>query len=411
MGRDRANNTEGNPEKMADKDTEQGTAGASRMEVDGPGLGPGWHGRGKASQGNGGRYRLTGRPAQRAKEREGPGIVLPLVQRHLSGRHEEPDPGRRQDVLHPSEMAKEGWCSRASYFRLQGRLPARTRSFSMTLANVFAEGHAIHAKWQSWMAETGQLWGDWHCRRCLAIVRRTDQPEEGLRTCGGGWKHKWEYQEVSLFDAETNIYGHEDGALTGENCLVEIKSIGIGTLRWENPELLSNYYVRELAQYDMDGLWRAIRKPFLSHVRQVNIYMWLARQMGLPFDKTAVVYEFKVNQQVKEFQVKYSPEIAEPLIGAARDIAAARKEGREVPCPYGVSCPECRPYEPQEISSPEVPGEDRRADSSSGPAPARVRRGERRVQRGRLHEEPGHAADGDGQDPGGVPGGAEGDGP
>lgn len=395
---------------MADKDKEQGAAGAPRVEVDGPGLGPGWHGRGKAPQGNGGRYRLSGRPAQRAREREGPGLVLPLVQNHLSDEHRKPEVIRRQDVLHPSEMAKEGWCPRAAYFRLEGRVPAQSRSFSMTLANVFAEGHAIHGKWQRWMAETGQLWGDWACLLCSAGVRRTDDPTAKLTVCRGERGHIWDYREVALFDRDVNIYGHEDGALTGANCLVEIKSVGIGTLRWENPDLLAQYYVRELAQYDMEGLWRAVRRPFPSHIRQVNIYMWLAKSMGLPFDKTAVVYEFKVNQQVKEFQVRYDPLVAEPLIEAARSIAEARAAGREVPCPYGISCPECRPYEPQEISSPAVPGEDRRADSSSGPVAARVRRGERRVQRGGLHEEPGHPENGDGQDPGGVPGGAEGDG-
>lgn len=395
---------------MANTDKEQGAAGAPRVEVDGPGLGPGWHGRGKAAQGNGGRHRLTGRPAQRVKDREGPGLVLPLVQNHLSDEHRKPEVIRRQDVLHPSEMAKEGWCPRAAYFRLEGRVPAQSRSFSMTLANVFAEGHAIHAKWQSWLAQTDQLWGDWYCRRCMATVRRTADPQGLLPACLGSASHYWEYQEVTLWDDEVNIYGHEDGALIGLNCLVEIKSVGIGTLRWENPALLSNYYVRELAQYDMEGLWRAIRRPFPSHIRQVNIYMWLAKSMGLPFDRTAVIYEFKVNQQVKEFQVKYDPLVAEPLIEAARAIAEARKKGREVPCPYGVSCPECRPYEPQEISSTEVPGADRRADSSSGSAPAGVRRGGRRVQRGRLHEEPGDTENGNGQDPGGVPGGTEGDG-
>jgi hypothetical protein len=395
---------------MADTNAEQGPAGTPGVEVDGPCYGPGWHGRGKAAQGNGGgRYRLTGRNAVRSKERAGPGIVLPLIKDELSRHHGTPDPGRRQDVLHPSEMAKESWCPCAAYHKLAGT-PARAKdsNFSMTLANVFAEGHSIHAKWQDWLARTGQLWGDWHCTRCMATVRRTADPGWTDMMClGSDFRHRWEYQEVYLWDNGTNIHGHEDGALTGANALVEIKSVGLGTLRWENPELLANYYVRELAQYDLEGIWRAIKRPFPSHVRQVNIYMWLARQMGLPFDKTAVVYEFKINQQVKEFLVPYSPEIAEPLADHARDIAAARETGTAPSCIH-ANCQECRIYEPEEISP--VPGPGERADSGDRPPAARVRSGKRRVQRGGLHEEPGNPAHGDGTDQSRMAPGSEGDG-
>ena len=34
------------------------------------------------------------------------------------------------------------------------------------MENVFAEGHAIHAKYQTWLWEMGVLFGDWLCLDC-----------------------------------------------------------------------------------------------------------------------------------------------------------------------------------------------------------------------------------------------------
>lgn len=297
--------------------------------------------------------------------------MLPLVKGVLSARHGIPDPGRRQDVLHPSEMCKKDWCHRASYFRLEGKAPSSAGNFSMTLQNVFAEGHAIHAKWQNWMAKSGQLWGDWHCPVCLATVRRTAVPSEMLATCFKMRAHLWEYQEVTLWDDELNIYGHEDGALIDARCLVEIKSVGIGTLRFEAPDYLGRYYHRELRQYDLEGLWRDLHRPLDGHVRQVNIYMWLAHRMGLPFEKTAMVYEFKANQQVKEFLVQFDPAIVSPILDKAAQVREARLAGEPPDCPNGGSCKECGPYEEAPVAESREP--DRPADPVHRPAPGAVR--------------------------------------
>lgn len=321
--------------------------------------------------------------------------MLPLVKGVLSARHGLPDPDRRQDVLHPSEMCKRDWCHRASYFRLEGKAQSSSGNFSMTLQNVFAEGHAIHAKWQKWMAASGQLWGDWRCLVCQASVRRAAAPSALLATCFKMREHIWEYKEVTLFDDELNIYGHEDGALVDAKCLVEIKSVGIGTLRFEAPDYLGRYYHRELRQYDLEGLWRDLHRPLDGHVRQVNIYMWLARRMGLAFDKTAVVYEFKANQQVKEFLVNYDPEIVAPILEKASQVRDARLAGEPPECPNGGSCKECGPYE--EASVAESGEQDRPADPVHKPAAGAVRYGRRgNVRTGRP--EGGEAAGGDGQD-------------
>lgn len=258
--------------------------------------------------------------------------------------HGVPDVGRRQDVMHPSEMAKSDWCHRHTYLRLAGKIPYSDGSFSFTLQNIFAEGNFIHEKWQTWLQQTGQLWGDWYCDRCRATIRKVSNPSEMLSHCDGFNDHTWQYKEVTLFSHQYNVYGHEDGALVDANCLVEFKSVGMGTLRFEQPELLSRHYNHSTKQYDLDAIWKDIKRPFPSHVRQVNIYMWLAQEMGLPFNKTAVVYEYKVNQQAKEFLVQYSPELLEPIIAKVNAVNDAMKSGVPPACAFG-GCKYCESYE------------------------------------------------------------------
>src|SRR6185437_4292524 len=320
-----------------------GRRGTPRVGMDDARRGPGW-GPSKEQR----YHRLSGAAAQKARKANTGHIVLPLVEEVLRAQHARPDTSRRVDVLHPSSMAHATWCPRAEYFRLEthrtGGAPLPEK-FSFVRNNVFAEGHAIHAKWQDWLARSGKLWGDWYCDRCMATVRRTDNPDEGLRTCGGAWtKHKWEYREVTLWDNEVNIHGHEDGALLDHRALVEIKSVGLGSLRYSAPEYLARYYHRDLKQYDIEGAWKDLHTPLPDHVRQVNIYMWLARSMGLPFDKTAVLYESKMNQQVKEFLVPFDEKIVDPLITWARVIADARITKTPPSCAHGRVCKECEPY-------------------------------------------------------------------
>lgn len=273
--------------------------------------------------------KVTGRLAQLREAKNTNGHVLPLVKEMLVKRGLEPS-DRRQDCLHPSEMAKADWCPRASYFRIIGQTRPR-ELISFNLENIFMEGNMIHEKWQKWLMETGELWGDWYCAYSESHFtgKAADLPT--------GYAYHWKYKEVSLVHEELNIYGHEDGALVKENCLVEFKSVGIGTLRHENPGLLSKHYLTMGPRgiYDLDGVWKSITRPMMSHVRQVNIYLWLAQQMGLPFDTCAVVYEYKVNQQVKEFEVKLSMDIMRPIIVKADEVRVAVERGLPPECPAG----------------------------------------------------------------------------
>ena len=72
--------------------------------------------------------------------------VIGSVERHLISKPR--DMSRRTDVLHPSDMVSDEWCYRASYFHLKGHAPISNRVMRLQTHSVFAEGHAIHAKWQ-----------------------------------------------------------------------------------------------------------------------------------------------------------------------------------------------------------------------------------------------------------------------
>src|SRR6202161_1284720 len=112
--------------------------------------------------------KVTGRLADLARaigEAETtPRKVIPAVTAHLSSRVEAP---RKSRLPPPSEMARADWCGRPSYYRIrQGTWAPKTDRFSLTMQSIFDEGHQIHDKWQTWLKESGKLWGDWQCELC-----------------------------------------------------------------------------------------------------------------------------------------------------------------------------------------------------------------------------------------------------
>jgi len=258
--------------------------------------------------------------------------LLGDIQAHLLKEHQKPT-DRRQDILHPSEMAKADWCPRQSFYRLSGATATNPDNdkFSFALETIFAEGHEIHRKWQQWLWDMGRLWGKWKCLMCGAEWYDTSPQGCASGSCPGD-KGVLVYREVPLeAEAKYLIAGHEDGADNKTNSLVEIKSIGQGTLRFEEPSLLRKWQVETTdgkKVYDLDGLWKDIKRPLSSHVRQTMIYLALCREMGLPYDKVTFLYEYKANQQVKAFELKWSPEIVEPLLEQALDVKYSLKTGK-----------------------------------------------------------------------------------
>lgn len=287
--------------------------------------------------------KLTGRLGSLAKIRATKGDLLPMLNEIILAEAGD-DEDRRQDILHVSEMAKSDWCPRASYYRIAGwKTPPE--DISISLENVFEEGNTIHEKWQDRMRKTGKLFGLWECIQChayqecvsanLGYVCDPDWVDDtnpaGLREdyCSVGYgephAHMWEYREVHMSAEDTHlITAHADGAI--DDFLVEIKSVGMGTLRNEAPKLLSEHYLPLAGSskkvYDLDAIWRHL-KPLPSHTRQGMLYLWIARQMGLPYTKIVFLYEFKPNQQVKEFTVELSDKLVEPLLLKAKSVKRA----------------------------------------------------------------------------------------
>ena len=247
------------------------------------------------------------------------------IERHLM---KQPESNRRTDVLHPSEIIKADWCHRYAYYLLNGGKSKKEKP-NLRLQNIFDEGHSIHAKWQQRLANMGVLYGKW----------------DGLT--GSGWDvsknvdlDAHDYKEVPLVYEPLRIHGHADGWVKGlgDDCLIEIKSIGAGTLRFEAPDLL----------YDADGdvtkAWKNTRRPFRSHLLQGQMYLELAnRQFGdQAHDEIVFIYELKADQDYKEFTVKADYDIVERIFKAAQKVVDAVEAGVMPECNVDPSgCKQC----------------------------------------------------------------------
>jgi hypothetical protein len=257
--------------------------------------------------------------------------VLGSVERYLLSKPR--DESRRTDVLHPSEMAGDDWCYRASYYQLLGHAPVAKRKASLTLLSVFEEGHAIHAKWQRWFYEMGVMYGKWYCKDCEEMFWGGSDCHEG----------PLEYREVPLFYEPLRIFGHSDGWLVGlgEPLMLEVKSVGMGTLRWEAPELLIEH------DNNFEAAWKALKAPFRKHITQVQIYMKLAELLGyenVP-QEAVLIYEAKPNQEAKEFVVPKSDFGITELFEAAEMIVKAVNDKVPPVCNIATDgCAKCRGY-------------------------------------------------------------------
>lgn len=260
-----------------------------------------------------------------------PTRLIGEVERHLL---KKPREDRSTTVLHPSEIIKPDWCHRYSYYLLTGGEP-KTEKPSLRLQNIFDEGHAIHAKWQKRFQDMGVLYGKFKCLNCRNVI--TGISPSNCLECNS---HLIEYDEVSLRDESLRIAGHTDGWIKGigNDCLIEIKSIGAGTLRFEAPELLFD------ADGDVTRAWKNIRRPFRSHLLQGQMYLELAQRMyGDDAPKEIVfLYELKADQDYKEFTVKADYEIVSRIFFNAEKVIKAVESGKMPDCnvsPEG--CKQC----------------------------------------------------------------------
>lgn len=272
------------------------------------------------------------------KSKKVPTRLTGEIERHLLTRPR--DTSRRTDIIHPSALCKADFCVRASYFTILGQGVVEETP-NLRLQSIFDEGHAIHHKWQNWVREMGNLYGKWKCLSCSHVF--TALSPHNCSLCGSGIL---QYAEVTLYDDDLMIAGHTDGWVQslGPDFLIEIKSIGAGTIRVEQPSLLRDA--------DLSQAWRNIRRPFPTHIRQGLLYIELGHRMvakgiydSFP-DEIVFLYELKADQSYKEFTVKRDPEVVKDELDKAYDIAYAVRQKTPPPCSnvIGGTCKQCEPY-------------------------------------------------------------------
>ena len=269
--------------------------------------------------------------------------LLGEVEKHMLTRPL--DLSRSRDILHPSEVIQEDWCARAAYFQVKAVrdgaqfIPDRP---ALRLQSIFDEGHMIHDKWQSYFKEMGVLYGKYE--------RRDNEWNSGETYIGLPQSPYDVYKEFTLKDEEHILVGHTDGWIVGigDDCLIELKSIGSGTIRHAAPGLLYE------ADGDLEKAFAAIRRPFSQHRKQGMFYLHLAHLMeakGLlerPAPNEIVfIYECKANQAYKEFVVAYDPESVADLFDLCRDIARGLDNDRAPGCSIDPQngCTKCAAYE------------------------------------------------------------------
>jgi rubrerythrin len=376
------------------------------------------------------REKPVGRMKRYAEARRNNNDLLADIERMLLREHDEPQMQngalRRQDVIHPSEMAKSDWCPRSTYLRIkavrEGRIVA-TEAAHFQLENIFEEGHAYHAKWQDRFRRMGRLFGRWYCEAC---THRWEAKSPLYCPECGAPEGAITYHEVALRDSEHLIVGNADGlvlalASDADDVLIEVKSIGEGTVRQELPAVLGRHthevedpqWKRMKKVLDHRGVWKDITKPFGPHLRQGLIYLRLWGQANAALggethlsdiQRICFIYEYKPTSAVKAFYVKRNDEAVQELWDFCADIVYALDRGGQPPRCIDRSgpCKACQPYEEQSDDAGTAPAgraaqgqpaRRRGAGEEAAPAAAPAAHGSTRVAR-RPDRPRGQRADG-----------------
>jgi len=262
-----------------------------------------------------------------------PSRLMGDIERHLMAR---PVGDRSTTVLHPSEIIKKDYCRRAGYFLLSGHTKI-SENPNLRLQSIFDEGHTIHAKWQRWFQEMGVLYGRFTCTSCDFSIF-----DIGVVPCPSCGKDTMEYREVTLVDDSLRIAGHTDGWIKGigNDTLIEIKSIGPGTIRSEAPNLFMD------AGANFMEAWKNVRRPFPTHIMQGQVYLELMQRMGHDVNEIVFIYELKADQDYKEFSVKRDFELVRHVFDNAKLVVDAVDAGIALECNNnpGGTCKQCAPY-------------------------------------------------------------------
>lgn len=303
--------------------------------------------------------------ARFAEARKNNNDLLADIERLLLREHEEPQQQnggvRRDDVIHPSEIAKTDWCPRSTYLRIKAvrdGVPVVTEAHRFQTENIFEEGHEYHRKWQDRFRRMNRLHGRWYCEACGHKWVATSPPY--CPECGAP-ADAISYHEVGLRDEAILLFGSADGevralASDADDVLIEVKSVGEGTVRMELPAVLMRHTYevddprwagKTLKVLDHRGVWKEITKPFGPHLRQGLIYLRLRNDPSIK--RICFIYEYKPTSAVKAFYVTRDDEAVQELWDLCADIVYALDEGGTPPrCVAPGECKDCKPFEDQE---------------------------------------------------------------
>ena len=262
-----------------------------------------------------------------------PSLLLGDFERHQLSR---PPGDRSTTVLHPSEIVKQDWCLRQSYFLLRGHTKAQEKH-SFRLQSIFDTGHAAHAKYQRYLQEMGILYGKFGCTICGHSY--FGMASLDCESCGNP---SMEYREVTLHDDSLRIKGHTDGWVkkADDEFLIEIKTIGTGTIRAEAPSLMEEH------NGDFLKAFANIKHPFGSHILQGQLYLELMQRMGHDVNKIVFLYELKADQTLKEFVVERDFELVRHVFDLAKVVNDAVDAGTPPKCSNSpTTCKYCSPYQ------------------------------------------------------------------
>lgn len=241
--------------------------------------------------------------------------------------------------LHPSKIIKSMWCHRTSYFELLGHADgSEYNSKSIKQYMVFQQGHHIHSKWQTIFKNMDKIYGLWKCSHCG--LKEWGMHSEVSNLCIG----PWEYKEVPIVHEPLKLKGHADGILKGfkDPLLLEIKSIGPGTIKWEHPDLLNR------AGNSFENAWKLLDGPFASHILQAQLYLKMLELSGKETPQEAIfIYESKLDGDVKEFVMPKDDFGVDEVIQNVKNIINAIETGVPPMCNLRGEerCGQCKEYD------------------------------------------------------------------
>lgn len=274
-------------------------------------------------------------------------IILGEIQQHLLSRPKDVD--RDMQVLHVSELCKADACPLAIYHRMSGTPLRKEETTSYIMLNIWDEGSDIGERWADRVHALHRLWGQWRCLVCEHVWWG-----KSPKACWKCDSPLIKYNEVPFFSEKHFLAGHADIQLDdGFGPIGEVKSIGKGTMRFENPDLLDKHTYEVTLEsgktkkiIDLDAVWDDIKRPFPVHMRQGHTYGALAEMAGFPIERIFFIYECKWNQKMKEFSVKYNFKYAEPVLELALDLKYALEKRRPPRCSNTEgTCKACQAYE------------------------------------------------------------------